>query len=217
MARLSGRLKALPVAEVSDSFAARVVAAVESTYPEQTAIARIVGRLRALPGPDVHPGFARRVVSRIESAGPSGAAVRRLSPGRTAFAAAALAVVVAVAVLIPSNERPGAPVQVAVIETTATEPALPDESTLLARFDARIASDAEVQRIVASRFEPQARPEAIYSDRLLAAFAGSPGLVAGEAYRHGTDYRAALRHFDREQTSALKELLEVSVQEAREG
>jgi negative regulator of sigma E activity len=215
LGRMLGRIKAVPQTEVDRSFADGVLARIASECAEQTALARLLGRIKALPQPNVHPGFARRVIAAIES-GAHEKQTRWVPVSGTALAAVAVALVIG-AMLMGPLPQTDAPTQMAAPAPEAASPAPLDESALLAKFESRIAADAEIQQIVVARFEPEAEPQDLYSSRLLAAFAGSPGTRAGEAFIRGADYRAALRHMDRAQTSSVKQMLEASVQEAHEG
>ncbi len=216
MSRLSERLRAMPEPAVRQDFASSVLARIESEFAAEVADARVTGRLKALPEPDVHPAFARRVVAAIEAEQTSKVAAWRFPITGSAWAAAAAAVLVALALFGPIQTT-DAPTQVAVSTPVqgAAEPIALDESALLAQFDERLTADSAVQRIVMARFEPSAEPEDLYTTRLLAALSGSG--AAGEAFAHGADYRVTLRRMDREQTSAVKQLLEESVREAHEG
>jgi hypothetical protein len=91
-----------------------------------------------------------------------------------------------------------------------------DEATLLARIESRLTADADVERMVMARFEPAAEPGDLYTTRLLTALGGT-GVATGEAFAHGSDYRVTLRRMDREQTSAVAQLLRASVEAAHEG
>ncbi len=215
MGRMLGRVKAVPQPEIDRSFADGVLSRIESECADQTAVARLLGRIQALPQPDVHPGFARRVIAAIES----GAHEKRTRwvPVSGSMLAAAAVVLIVGAALVGPLPATDAPTRVAAPTPESAAPVELDESALLAKFDRRVAADAEVQQIVVARFEPSAEPQDLYSSRLLTAFAGSPGARAGEAFIRGADYRAALRHMDRAQTNTVKQLLEASVQEAHEG
>lgn len=218
MSRLSQRLRAMPGPDVRQDFASSVIARIESECAPEVADARLTGRLKALPEPHVHPAFARRVVAAIQTEQAAKPTAWRFPVAGSAWAAAAAAVLVALALFGPVQTTE-APTQVAGSDPTQTspDPATLNESALLAQFDERLTSDSDVQRIVIARFEPSAEPEDLYTPRLLTALSGSGAAATGEAFAHGADYRATLRRMDREQTSAVKQLLEESMREAHKG
>jgi hypothetical protein len=215
--QVSERLRALPEPGVAPAFADAVMARVLSECGDQTAGARAIGALKSLRAPDVHPGFARRVVAAIETGDSRRPATWRLPVQRAVFAAAAVAIVVAISLLSPvsTNVQTPAPEPIAARPLLEADPL--DEAALLARFESRITSDTDVQQMVLARFEPSAQPADLYTARLLTALSGANATTTGEAFGHGADYRATLRRMDREQTSTVKQLLEDSVREAHEG
>jgi negative regulator of sigma E activity len=213
---ISNRLRSLPQPDIRPAFAESVLARINAECADEVAAARLTSRLKSLQAPDIHPAFARRVVAAIESEQAGRPVPWRIPVSGSMLAAAAVALVVAVSLIGPMPAT-DAPTQVAVSPEPAAQPIALDETALLAQFEARVASDSDVQRIVLARFEPSAAPEQLYSARLLTALSGSQAAATGEAFGHAADYRSTLRRMDREQTTAVKALLEASVREAFKG
>lgn len=216
MARVSERLRELPSPEVDASFAQSVVNRIESECAEQLAMGRVLGRLSELPAPDVHPAFARRVVAAIEAGSHKEPVRWRIPVSGSVLAAAVFAIVIGMT-LLPPLPTTDAPTHIASPASDAAPAEMLDETMLLAQIESRLVADVDVQQVVLARFEPAAEPQDLYSARLLAAFTGPSAALTSEAFTRGADYRAALRHMDKAQTSTLKSLLEASVQEAHEG
>jgi len=217
MKRVSERLRAMAAPEVLPSFAEAVVAQIEAECVQELTAARVSRQIKSLPEPDVHPAFARRVVAAIESEHAERPAPWRVRIPGSMWAAAAAAVIVAIAAYNKGPVSAPSQVQTAAQPAEAEAPTVLDEAELLAQFESRVASDRDLQRIVLARFETAAEPVDLYSDRLLTALSIAGGQTTGDAFSHGADYRPVLRRMDRDQTSAVKLLLEASVKEAHEG
>ncbi len=192
---------------------ARLIAESGDASQEHLAFAELSARLRSLNEPDIHPAFAARVVATIEEQ-------RDRRPARwriPAFIGVAAAMLL-VAALSYDSLQPVTPL-INVVNTPAAVPApAVDENTLMAELERRVSEDSDVQHFVLARFENTPQPADLYSDRLIAAVAGSRGAaVAGGAFAHGIDYRAAVQRLDDAQADALKQMLSASVREAQEG
>jgi hypothetical protein len=195
---------------------ARLIAESGDASQEHLAFAELSARLRSLNEPDIHPAFAARVVATIEEQRDRRAARWRI-PAIVGVAAAMLLV----AALSYDSLQTVAPVT-PVLNVANTPASLPaqavDENTLMAELERRVSEDADVQHFVLARFENTPQPADLYTDRLIAAVAGSRGAaVAGGAFAHGIDYRAAVQRLDDVQADALKQMLSASVREAQEG
>ncbi len=192
---------------------ARLIAGSEDAAKEHSAFAELSARIRSLNEPDIHPAFAARVVATIEEQRDSRRASWRLPLG---LSAAALAVIVAIVSTQTARPRTTTPPVAAVIPATA--PAAANEELMLAELERRVTQDVGLHHFFKARFDNAPQPSDLYTERLIAAVAGSRGAAAaGEAFAHGIDYRAGVQRFNDTEADAFKQLLSASMREALEG
>ena len=197
---------------------ARLIAESADASKEHVAYAELSKRLRALEAPEIHPAFAARVVASIQEQGERRRIGWRVPAG---FAVAAAALIVGMLSFNSGPTKVAAPAGPVITSNpvVAPVPAVSEsEEDMMAELERRISQDSDVQQFVLARFENTPQPEELYTDRLIAAVAGSNGAAAaGEALAHGIDYRAAVQRLDDAQADALKQLLTASVREALNG
>lgn len=189
----------------------------EDLRRERDGLANVSHAVRSLTEVEPRAGFAQRVIAHLNDAEEAARPVRAWGrPARTlgSLAAAAL-LAVAVGVGLQGNRTEQTPVATPVAEV-ADDAAV--EAQLMAELERHVATNERVQRVVVARFDTAPSPEALYSERLLAAVAQYDDVAyAGQASGYIRDYRPALRSLDATQTDALKELLAQSVAEGLEG
>jgi anti-sigma factor RsiW len=192
----------------------RLIAASEDAAKEHSAFAELSARLHSLDEPDIHPAFAARVVAAVEEQRDRRRAAWRLPLGLSTAALALAVAIVSIQSAQPRTSRAPA----GAVAALAPAPAAPNEDLMLAELERRVSQDADLQHFFTARFDNAPQPADLYTERLIAAVAGSrSGAAAGEAFAHGMDYRAAVQRLDDTQADAFKQLLSASMQEALEG
>lgn len=192
---------------------ARLIAGSEDAAKEHSAFAELSARIRSLNEPDIHPAFAGRVVAAIEEQRDRRRAPWRLPLGLTAAALALIAAIVSV----QTAQRPTTTAPVAALTPVTTSTAA-NEELMLAELERRVTQDAGLQHFFQARFDNAPQPADLYTERLIAAVAGSRGgAAAGEAFAHGIDYRVGVQRLNDAEADAFKQLLSASMREALEG